>query len=184
MKKLILLMIISLGLVRLHAAEPQKATFAAGCFWCVEAIYEKVPGVLDAVSGFSGGKSDAPTYASHGDHTETVDVTFDPDRVSYEKLLRIFFKSHDITNGRGVAPDFGRSYRPALFYRTPEQLATIEQVKVELQKTLKKPIATEITAYVKFWPAEQYHQDFEKRNPNHPYVRSVSLPRVRETLGE
>ncbi len=182
MKILSVLLFVSLGLCHLSAAEPQKATFAAGCFWCVEAIYERVPGVIDAVSGFSGGDMESPTYRDHGDHTETVDVTFDPDKVTYEQLLRIFWKSHDTTNPRGVAPDFGRSYRPALFYRTPEQLATILRVKAELQNNLSKPIATEIVRFEKFWPAEAYHQDFVKRNPDHPYVKNVSMPRVRETL--
>lgn len=182
MKLLSCLFLCALSLNAAHAAESQKATFAAGCFWCVEAIYERVPGVTDAVSGFAGGKMDAPTYRSHGDHTETVDVTFDPDVVSYEALLRIFWNSHDITDGRGVAPDFGRSYRPALFYRSPEQLATIERVQAELQKDLDKPIATEILPFKKFWPAEDYHQNFVMLNPTHSYVRNVSLPRVRETL--
>ncbi|MFQ3224302.1 MAG: methionine-S-sulfoxide reductase [Lentimonas sp.] len=184
MKHLLLLLLACLSLNTLNAAELQKATVAAGCFWCVEAIYEQVPGVTDAVSGFSGGKRQQPTYRSHGDHTEAVDITFDPDKVSYEELLRIFWNSHDSTDGRGVAPDFGRSYRPALFYRSPEQRATIERVKAELQKGIKKPIATEIIAYDKFWPAEDYHQNFVKRNPKHSYVRSVSLPRVRETLAK
>lgn len=182
MKLLACLFLSCLSLSALHAGEPQKATFAAGCFWCVEAIYERVPGVTDAVSGFAGGKKDTPTYRSHGDHTETVDVTFDPDVVSYEALLRLFWNSHDITDGRGVAPDFGRNYRPALFYRSPEQLATIERVQAELQKGFDQPIATEIVPFKKFWPAEDYHQDFVKLNPTHPYVKSISLPRIRETL--
>ncbi|MFT4900861.1 MAG: peptide-methionine (S)-S-oxide reductase [Lentimonas sp.] len=184
MKKILPLLLACLFINQAHAAESQKATFAAGCFWCVEAIYEQVPGVLDAVSGFSGGEMQHPTYRSHGDHTETVDVSFDPDQVSYEQLLRIFWNSHDITDARGVAPDFGRSYRPALFYRSPEQLATIERVKAELPKAIRDTIATEILPFEKFWPAEDYHQDFVKRNPKHPYVRNVSLPRVRETLGQ
>lgn len=184
MKRLLFTLVLSLCPIALSSAEPQKATFAAGCFWCVEAIYEHVPGVLDAVSGYAGGKMEKPTYRNHGDHTETVDVTFDPDKVSYEELLRIFWKSHDITDPRGVAPDFGRSYRPALFYRTPEQLATIERVKAELQKGLKKPIATEIVSFEKFWRAEDYHQDFERRNPDHPYIRSVSIPRLKRTLSK
>ena len=184
MKYLLLLVLATLSMNSLHAADLQKATVAAGCFWCVEAIYEQVPGVTDAVSGFSGGKIKKPTYRSHGDHTETVDITFDPDKVSYEELIRIFWNSHDITDGRGVEPDFGRSYRPALFYRSPEQLATIERVKAELQKQYKQPIATEIVAYKQFWPAEDYHQNFVKRNPKHSYVKNVSLPRVRETLAK
>ncbi|MFH1499983.1 MAG: peptide-methionine (S)-S-oxide reductase MsrA [Verrucomicrobiota bacterium] len=182
MKTLFTLLALTLVLGRLHAAEPQKATFAAGCFWCVEALYESVPGVIEAVSGFSGGKTDNPTYKNHGDHTETVDVTFDPDKVGYEELLRIFWDSHDITDPRGVYPDFGRSYRPALFYRTAEQLEIIRRVKAELQKDLKKPIATEIVPFVKFWPVGEEHQDFVKRNPTNPYVCNVSLPRVKETL--
>jgi peptide-methionine (S)-S-oxide reductase len=182
MKLLLCCLLACLSLNAAHAAESQKATFAAGCFWCVEAIYERIPGVTNAVSGFAGGKKDAPTYRSHGDHTETVDVSFDPKIVSYEALLRIFWNSHDITDGRGVDPDFGRSYRPALFYRSPEQLATIERVQAILQKDLDKPIATEVLPFSKFWTAEDYHQDFAKRNPTHPYVMRVSLPRVRVTL--
>lgn len=186
MKKILLLLFISLGTV--YAGEPQKATFAAGCFWCMEAIYESIPGVTEVVSGFSGGKTQNPTYeevcGEMTGHAEAVDVTFDPEKVSYEKLLRIFWKSHDPTNGRGVAPDFGSSYRPVLFYRNEEQKAAIEKVRAEVQKKYSKPIATEIVPLEKFWPAEDYHQDYVKKHPDAPYVRNVSLPRVRETLAE
>jgi len=178
------LVLIALAAPGLRAAEPEKAVFAAGCFWCVEAIYERVPGVQDAVSGFAGGTTPDPTYESHGDHIEAVEVTFDPDKVSYEQLVRIFFKSHDATDGRGVEPDFGPSYRSALLYRNTAQRATIERVKAEVQKTLPKPIATILRKFERFYPVEEYHQDFVRKNPNHPYVRNVSLPRVKETLGE
>lgn len=182
MKTLPTILLFSLSLLNLSAAEPERATFAAGCFWCVESIYEAVPGVLDAVSGYAGGELANPTYQQHGDHTETVDLSFDPDKVSYEALLRIFWNSHDITDGSGVAPDFGRSYRPAIFYHSAQQLATLERIKAELQKGLDRPIATEILPFKAFWPAEDYHQDFVKRKPNNSYVRNVSVPRVRETL--
>lgn len=150
----------------------------------MEAIYERVPGVSDVVSGFAGGTQSNPSYESHGSHTETVEITYDPEKVTYEKLVRIFYTSHDPANARGVAPDFGPSYRPALFYRTPNELATIERVKADVQKGLKKPVATQIVPFEKFWPADAYHQDFVRRNPDQSYVRNVSLPRVKETLGQ
>jgi len=165
-----------------QAAELKKATFAAGCFWCMEALFESIPGVGDVTSGYSGGTSENPVYENHGTHTETIEFSYDPDKVSYETLLRVFWKSHDATNGKGVAPDFGKSYRPVLFYRTPEEKAEIERVKALVQKDFKKPIATEIVPLVKFWPAEDYHQNYVKLHPKHPYVKNVSLPRVRETL--
>ena len=179
----VVLCLIALAAPRLRAAGPEKAVFAAGCFWCVEAIYERVPGVQDVVSGFAGGTTPNPTYESHGDHIEAVEVTFDPDKVSYEQLLRLFFRSHDATDGRGVEPDFGPSYRSALLYRNTAQRAVIERVMAEVQKTLAKPIATLVRKFERFYPVEAYHQDFVRKNPDHPYVRNVSLPRVRETLG-
>lgn len=164
------------------AGELKIATFAAGCFWCMEAIYESIEGVGDVVSGYSGGQSPNPTYRNHGNHTETVEFSYDPKRVSLETLLRVFWKSHDATNGSGVAPDFGPSYRPVLFYRTPEEKAEIERVKALVQKDFAKPIATEIVPYEKFWRAEDYHQNYAKLNPDDRYVQNVSLPRVREAL--
>ncbi len=162
--------------------ELQKATFAAGCFWCMEAIYESIEGVGDVVSGFSGGQTQNPTYRNHGNHTETVEFSYDPKRVSLETLLRVYWKSHDPTNGSGVAPDFGPSYRPVLFYRTPEEKAEMERVKALVQKDFTKPIATEIVPYEKFWAAEDYHQNYVKLNPDDRYVKNVSLPRLREAL--
>ncbi len=164
---------------RLTAGEPQKATLGAGCFWCVEAIYERVDGVLDVVSGYAGGKEQNPTYENHGGHAEAVQITFDPDKVSFEKLLELFWKSHDPTNGTGVAPDFGRSYRPILFYHNDAQRMSIAKVKGEVQKTLSKPIATEIVPFEAFWPAEDYHQDFVFKNPNYPYVLAHSVRRLK-----
>jgi peptide methionine sulfoxide reductase msrA/msrB len=162
--------------------ELRTATFAAGCFWCMEAIYESIEGVGDVVSGYAGGQSANPTYRNHGTHAETVEFRYDPARVSLETLLRVFWHSHDATDGSGVAPDFGASYRPILFYRTAEEKAEIERVKALVQKDLTKPIATAIVPFEKFWPAEDYHQDYVKRNPDHSYVVSVSLPRAREAL--
>ncbi len=162
-----------------------KLVLGAGCFWCVEAIYERVPGVISAVSGYAGGKTENPTYeavcSKTTGHAEVVEITYDPAKITIPELLKYFWDSHDPTDGRGVAPDFGSSYRPILLYKNEEERAAFQKSKDELAAKIGKPIGAEIVPLEKFWPAEEYHQDFVKRNPNHPYVRSVSLPRVRET---
>ncbi|MGL4400233.1 MAG: peptide-methionine (S)-S-oxide reductase MsrA [Luteolibacter sp.] len=169
----------------LPAADLKKATFAAGCFWCVEAIFDRVPGVVDVVSGYTGGKEKNPTYGQVGSgrtsHCEAVEITYDADKTSYSKLLEVFWKSHDPTDARGVAPDFGKQYRSALFYRTPEEKSAIDTSKEALQKKLGKKIATQVEAFEKFYPAEDEHQDYVKRNPSNSYVRNVSIPRLIET---
>lgn len=168
----------------LRAADLQKATFAAGCFWCVEAIFERVPGVTDVVSGYTGGKEKEPTYeqvgAGNTGHCEAVEITYDAEKTSYSKLLDVFWKSHDPTDGRGVAPDFGKQYRSALFYRTPEEKGMIEASKAALEKKLGKKIATDVAAFGKFHLAEDYHQNYVKLNPTNSYVRRVSIPRLIE----
>lgn len=166
----------------LRAEDLRKATFAAGCFWCVEAIFERVQGVTDVVSGYSGGKEDNPSYDQVGGgrtgHAEAVEITYDADKTDYAKLLDVFWKSHDPTDARGVAPDFGKQYRSALFYRSAEEKAIIEASKSAWEKMAGKTIATQVTAFEKFYPAEKYHQDYVKLNPQHPYVRKVSIPRL------
>ena len=164
---------------------PKKATFAAGCFWCMEAIYDRVPGVTDVVSGYAGGSEQNPTYEQVGGgktgHCEAIEITYDPEKTSYEKLLEVFWKSHDATNGRGVAPDFGKQYRSALYYRTSEDKSTIEASRSVIEKRLGKKIATEVAELKRFWPAEAYHQDYVKLHPKDSYVRNVSIPRLIET---
>lgn len=168
----------------LSAEDLRKATFAAGCFWCVEAIFDRVPGVTDVVSGYTGGKEKDPTYEQVGGgrtgHAEAVEITYDAEKTSYSNLLDVFWKSHDPTNARGVAPDFGKQYRSALFYRTTEEKTAIETSKSAWEKKAGKKIATQVTAFEKFYPAEGYHQDYVKLNPKHPYVRNVSIPRLIE----
>lgn len=162
----------------------ETATFAAGCFWCVEAIFESYPGVLSAVSGYAGGSETNPTYpqVSQGktSHAEVVQVTFDPSVISYKKLLSIFWKMHDITDPRGVAPDFGTQYRSALYYHSPEQHQIILSSKKQLEASGKynKPIITEIAPLKKFWKAEDYHQDYVQHNPNNKYVAHVAIPKL------
>lgn len=146
------------------------ATFGAGCFWGVEAAFSRVPGVTEAVSGYSGGRTENPTYkdvcTDGTGHAEVVQVTYDPAKVSFEKLLEVFWTMHDPTQVNRQGPDFGSQYRTAIFFHTPEQEAIAKKVKAELNASgkFKKPIATEITKAGPFYRAEEYHQKYlEKR---------------------
>ena len=149
----------------------EKATFAGGCFWCTEEAFEKVPGVVSAVSGYMGGNVKNPTYdqvsTGRTGHTEVVEVTFDPAKVSYEKLLDVFWVNHDPTVKDRQFCDAGSQYRPEIFYHSDEQkrLAEASKAKWEKQKPFRQPIVTPITAATEFWPAEDYHQDYYKKNP-------------------
>ena len=146
------------------------ATFGAGCFWGVEAAFSRVPGVTEAVSGYSGGRTENPSYkdvcTDETGHAEVVQVTYDSAKVSFEKLLEVFWTMHDPTQVNRQGPDFGSQYRTAIFFHTPEQEATAKKVKAELNASgkFKKPIATEITKAGPFYRAEEYHQKYlEKR---------------------
>jgi peptide-methionine (S)-S-oxide reductase len=146
------------------------ATFGAGCFWGVEAAFSRVPGVIEAVSGYSGGHTENPTYkevcTDETGHAEVVQVTYDPAQVTFEKLLEVFWGLHDPTQVNRQGPDFGSQYRTAVFFHTPEQEATAKKLKATLDASgkFKRPIATEITAAGKFYRAEEYHQKYlEKR---------------------
>jgi peptide-methionine (S)-S-oxide reductase len=148
----------------------QKAMFGAGCFWGVEAAFHRIPGVLEAESGYSGGHTENPTYkevcTDTTDHAEVVQVTFDPKQVSYEQLLDTFWNMHDPTQVNRQGPDFGKQYRTAIFYYSPEQEAAAKKSKAALDASSKfrRPIATEITPAGAFYRAEEYHQRYlEKR---------------------
>ena len=142
------------------------ATFGAGCFWGVEAAFRRVPGVVEAVSGYSGGRTENPTYkevcTDQTGHAEVVQVTFDPAKVSYEQLLNVFWKIHDPTQVNRQGPDFGRQYRTAIFFHTPGQQAMALKSKqvLEASGTLHRPVATEIAPAGTFWRAEEYHQRY------------------------
>ena len=148
-----------------------KATFAGGCFWCMEPPYDKLPGVLATVSGYMGGKTRNPTYeqVSSGTtgHTEVVQVEYDPTRVSYEKLLEVFWRNIDPTQRDGQFCDHGSQYRTAIFYHDDEQkrLAEASRAALVKSKPFKGEIVTEITAAPEFYRAEEYHQDFYKKSP-------------------
>ena len=159
----------------------ETAYFASGCFWCVEAIFESVSGVEEVVSGYSGGTVSHPTYRQVANkvtgHAETVEVQYDPNKVSFETLVKVFYGSQDPTT-YGQSPDFGEPYRSVIFYQNNTEKQIAENFKAEVQKGYSKKVVTEIIPFEKFWPAEDYHQDFEKRNPNQSYVRRVSIPRL------
>jgi peptide-methionine (S)-S-oxide reductase len=149
----------------------QTATFAGGCFWCVETDFEQRPGIVSVVSGFTGGQKLNPTYeevsAGGTGHAESVEITFDPSKVTYAKLLDIFWHSIDPTQANGQFCDHGNQYRSAIFYHDETQHRLADQSKrdIEASKILKKPIVTQIVAATKFYPAEEYHQDFWKKDP-------------------
>lgn len=160
----------------------ERAYFASGCFWCVEAIYESVEGVQEAISGYSGGHTKNPTYESSNTgrtgHAEAVEVIYDPEIVNFETLVQVYFGSQDPTQVNGQGPDRGSQYRSIIFYQNTEQKQIIEKVKAEVAKDYEEPIAAEIMPFQRFWKAEDYHQDYEKNNPNNPYIRNVSIPRL------
>ena len=166
-----ILLALSLAVGTAHAQNTEKAIFAAGCFWCTEEAFEHVPGVISAVSGYTGGTMKNPSYeqvsSGRTGHAEAVEVTFDPARVSYEKLLDTFWVNHDPTVKDRQFCDAGSQYRPAIFYLSDEQKKAAEasKAKYEKLKTFKQPLLTEITKAGPFYPAEDYHQDYYKKNP-------------------
>lgn len=149
----------------------QKAYFAGGCFWCMEAPFEKQAGVVSVISGYTGGKIKSPTYrqVSGGQtaHTEAVEISFDEQKITYQQLLAIFWRQIDPTDDTGQFVDRGAQYRPGIFYVNKQQQALAEKSRQELsqRKIFKRPIKTEITPFTAFYPAEDYHQDYYQKNP-------------------
>jgi peptide-methionine (S)-S-oxide reductase len=165
-----------------------RAYFASGCFWCVEAVFESVKGVEEAVSGYAGGKSKNPKYeavaAGQTGHAEAVEVYYDTTVIDYPTLLRVFFGSHDPTTLNRQGPDAGTQYRSAIFYQNDQEKKVIDDYISNLvaMKAFNGPITTEVSPLAKFYVAEEYHQDYEKKNPDNPYVRAVSIPRLNKFL--
>lgn len=158
------------------------AAFAEGCFWCSEEIFEAVVGVDSVISGYAGGTTNDPTYdkvnTETTGHAETVLVYYDPAKVSYEELVKVFYFSHDPTTLNQQGPDRGTSYRSILFYQNAEEQAIAEKITGEMNKDrFNGKITTEVTKLDKFYRAEGYHQDYIEHNPGNPYVQNVSKPR-------
>lgn len=157
----------------------KKAYFASGCFWCVEAVYESVKGVTEAVSGYSGGKTQNPSYENHEDHAEAVEVIYDPEKVSFSQLVDVYFGSQNVTQVNGQGPDRGSSYRSIVFYQNESEKKIIEEKITELNKQLDgNKVAAQVLPFQKFWIAEAYHQNYERNNPGNPYIQNVSIPRL------
>src|SRR5699024_5008764 len=156
----------------------KKAYFASGCFWCVEAIYENIYGVEEAIAGYSGGTTPNPTYRNHGDHAETIEVIYDPVLVDFSTLLTVYFESQNVTQINGQGPDRGTSYRSIVFYQNEKEKELIEAKIAEINLKLGgNKVAAQVLPFQKFYVAENYHQDFEKNNPDHPYIQNVSHPK-------
>ena len=174
---------IPIALTGQEQGELEQATFAGGCFWCIEAIFEAVEGVEDVISGYSGGKEENPTYkqVSSGKtgHAEAVMIYYDSEVVNYNELLEIFFDVHDPTTLNRQGPDVGPQYRSVILYHNETQRKEADAYKNKLENAGKfhKPIVTQIVPFEKFYVAEDYHQDYCRINPNDPYVKNVSLPK-------
>ena len=158
------------------------AYFASGCFWCVETIFESVDGVEEAVSGYSGGQEENPSYESTSSgvsgHAETVAVYYNPSKISYQNLLKVYFGSQNPTT-YGQFPDFGSAYRSVVFHQNKQEKKAIDSLYSILnRKIYGGRMQTEIIPFEKFYKAEEEHQDFEKKNPNNPYIQKVSIPRL------
>ena len=162
----------------------ERATLAGGCFWCLEAAFEQLRGVERADSGYSGGDVAAPTYeqvcSGRTGHAEVVQVTFGPAVIAFRDLLSVFFTIHDPTTLNRQGADVGPQYRSAIFYHSPEQQRTAIEVIAELDAAgvFAAPIVTEVTRFTRFWPAEAYHRDYYRRNPNQGYCRAVIAPKI------
>jgi peptide-methionine (S)-S-oxide reductase len=164
--------------------DKEIATLAGGCFWCLEAVFEELRGVERVESGYSGGHTPDPTYkevcSGTTGHAEVVQLTFDPQVVSYRELLEVFFTIHDPTTLNRQGADVGTQYRSAIFYHSPEQKQVAEAVIAELNaaKLWDAPIVTEVMPLEAFYPAEEYHREYYRLNPYQPYCRAVIAPKV------
>jgi peptide-methionine (S)-S-oxide reductase len=185
----ILCLLVS-SIVLAQGPEMAKATFAGGCFWCMEPPFDELPGVVSTTSGYTGGRMENPTYkqvSSGGTgHIESLQIIFDPTKISYEKLLDVFWRNVDPTDPAGQFCDRGSQYQTAIFYHTDEQRELANRSKRELDESgrLPKAVVTPIRAAMKFYPAEEYHQDYYKKNPLRYkfYRRSCGRDRVLEKL--
>jgi len=162
--------------------QTEIADFGGGCFWCMEAVFERLPGVISVTSGFAGGTTDNPTYeqvcSETTGHAEVTEIAFDPAKISYEKLLNVFWQAHDPTTLNRQGADVGTSYRSIILYRGEKQKLEAEKSKVSAQANFKHPIVTEIVPLKKFWPAENYHQQYYDNNSNAPYCQVVITPKL------
>lgn len=169
-------------------AKTESLVLGGGCFWCTEAAYELLPGVKDVVSGYAGGKEQNPTYKQVCDHltghAEVIKIDFDPEVVSLEKLLDYFWHVHNPTQVGGQGNDHGPQYRSIILYANEAQKLAAEKSKAAAAQVFRDPITTEIVPLEKFWPAEKYHQDYFRNNPNQGYCAFIIAPKIKKLKGE
>ena len=162
----------------------ETATLGGGCFWCVEAVYERLPGIISVVSGYAGGQTENPTYEEIGTgktgHAEVVQIEYDPAKISYEKIIDLFWEAHDPTTLNRQGADTGPQYRSIILTENDDQMRIANESKTRAQTKSKSPIVTEIVPLTKFYPAEDYHQDFYRENPMHPYNQAVIRPKLKK----
>lgn len=184
---------LAMGILTSHAGETNSttimqtnktelATVGGGCFWCTEALFQMLPGVKSVVSGYSGGRTDNPTYKDicRGDtgHAEVIQIEFDPAKLSYEKVIETFWEAHDPTTLNRQGNDVGTQYRSIILYHTDAQKIAAEKSRVAAQKNFSDPIVTEIVPLTKFYKAEDYHQDYYRQNSQQGYCRAVIRPKI------
>jgi len=193
MKQTIILLAL-LGALSLSAAEStnapsmnptnstELATLGGGCFWCTEALFQMLPGVKSVTSGYAGGHTENPTYqqicAGDTGHAEVIQIAFDPQKVSYDKILETFWEAHDPTTLNRQGKDVGPQYRSIILYHNPAQRTAAEKSKAAAQNHFPRPIVTEIVPLKKFYKGEDYHQNYYRTNPNQGYCRAVIRPKV------
>lgn len=165
-------------------AGPKTAIFAGGCFWCTEAVFEQLNGVSDVTSGYAGDTRETANYEAvcggDTDHAEAIRITYEPAKISFGQLLRVFFATHDPTTKDRQGADTGKQYRSAIFYQNDEEKRVAEAYITQLNaaKVFSRPIVTTLEPLTQFFDAERYHQDFARANPTHPYIRQQALPKV------
>ena len=164
----------------------ETATLASGCFWCTEALFKRLNGVESVMSGYAGGKTENPSYeqvsSEQTGHAEAIQITFDPSVIPYEKILEVFWKTHDPTTINQQGADIGSQYRSAIFYHSEEQRKLAETSKETTQAMFDDPIVTEIVPFKSFYEAEGYHQDFYKNNPQNGYCKLVIDPKITKLM--
>lgn len=181
---LILLAVLAINQVQAQGKKTEKATFGMGCFWCTEAIFQRLKGVVSVKSGYEGGALSNPTYeevcTGATGHAEVLEITYNPLVISYDELLEVFWKSHDPTTLNRQGADSGTQYRSVIFYHSAEQKASAEKYKAELNKTnaFGKKVVTAIEAAKPFYVAENYHQNYFNKNGSEPYCRLVIQPKI------
>ncbi len=179
------ILLLTMG-ISTNTQHTETATLGAGCFWCVEAIFDQLKGVENVQSGYSGGNIKNPSYkevcTGRTEHAEVVQITYNPEIISFEDILEVFWTVHDPTTLNRQGADVGTQYRSAIFYHNEKQKEIAEAYIKQLNelKTFENPIVTEVTKFENFYPAKDYHEDYYKRNGDQPYCRMVIRPKVRK----